>query len=126
MKYCIHCGKEVLDDAIICPGCGCSVQYGNGNPQQNGFSKGGGNGQGAPSFNDSYSAVSILGLVFSYKSAYRADFKHCCAQRRAENGQFKVADHIQGGYNNFRCNSGADCFFHNILDNSHVCMDCVT
>ena len=41
------------------------MQYGNGNPQQNGFSKGGGNGQGAPSFNDSYSAVSILGLVFS-------------------------------------------------------------
>lgn len=68
MKYCIHCGKEVLDDAIICPGCGCSVQYGNGNPQQNGFSKGGGNGQGAPSFNDSYSAVSILGLVFSFIS----------------------------------------------------------
>ena len=28
MKYCIHCGKEVLDDAIICPGCGCSVQKG--------------------------------------------------------------------------------------------------
>lgn len=68
MKYCIHCGKEVLDDAIICPGCGCSVQYGNGNPQQNGFSKGGGNGQGSPSFNDSYSAVSILGLVFSFIS----------------------------------------------------------
>lgn len=68
MKYCIHCGKEVLDDAIICPGCGCSVQYGNGNPQQSGFSKGGGNGQGAPSFNDSYSAVSILGLVFSFIS----------------------------------------------------------
>ena len=23
MKYCIHCGKELFDEAIICPGCGC-------------------------------------------------------------------------------------------------------
>ena len=26
MKYCQHCGKEILDEAVICPGCGCSVQ----------------------------------------------------------------------------------------------------
>lgn len=26
MKYCAHCGKEVLDEAVICPNCGCSVQ----------------------------------------------------------------------------------------------------
>ncbi len=26
MKFCQHCGKEVLDEAVICPGCGCSVQ----------------------------------------------------------------------------------------------------
>ena len=25
MKYCEKCGKEILDDAIICPGCGCMV-----------------------------------------------------------------------------------------------------
>ncbi len=25
MKYCQHCGKEVLDDAVICMSCGCSV-----------------------------------------------------------------------------------------------------
>ena len=23
MKYCTHCGNEVLDDAVICPKCGC-------------------------------------------------------------------------------------------------------
>ena len=23
MKYCSHCGKELFDEAIICPGCGC-------------------------------------------------------------------------------------------------------
>ena len=26
MKFCQHCGKELLDAAAICPGCGCSVQ----------------------------------------------------------------------------------------------------
>ena len=25
MKFCSKCGKELLDDAVICPGCGCSV-----------------------------------------------------------------------------------------------------
>ncbi|MDE7083995.1 MAG: hypothetical protein K2O81_01980 [Clostridia bacterium] len=68
MKYCIHCGKEVLDDAIICPGCGCSVQYGNGSSQQNGFNKAGYNRQGAPSDFDAYSPVCILGFVFAFFS----------------------------------------------------------
>ena len=25
MKYCTHCGKELLDEAVICVNCGCSV-----------------------------------------------------------------------------------------------------
>ncbi len=25
MKYCTHCGKEILDEAAICVGCGCAV-----------------------------------------------------------------------------------------------------
>ncbi|MBQ2933385.1 MAG: zinc-ribbon domain-containing protein [Clostridia bacterium] len=25
MKFCTHCGKELLDEAVICPGCGCAV-----------------------------------------------------------------------------------------------------
>ena len=25
MKYCTKCGKELLDEAVICPGCGCAV-----------------------------------------------------------------------------------------------------
>lgn len=24
MKYCNHCGNQVLDEAVICPKCGCS------------------------------------------------------------------------------------------------------
>lgn len=26
MKYCTHCGKEIMDEAMICVGCGCAVQ----------------------------------------------------------------------------------------------------
>ena len=25
MKYCSKCGKELMDEAVICPSCGCSV-----------------------------------------------------------------------------------------------------
>ena len=31
MKFCQHCGKEIMDEAVICPGCGCSVQTTNNN-----------------------------------------------------------------------------------------------
>lgn len=26
MKYCTKCGKELFDEAVICPGCGCSCE----------------------------------------------------------------------------------------------------
>ncbi len=26
MKYCKHCGAELLDEAIVCPKCGCSAE----------------------------------------------------------------------------------------------------
>ena len=26
MKYCTHCGAEILDDAVICVKCGCKVE----------------------------------------------------------------------------------------------------
>lgn len=29
MKYCTKCGKELMDEAVVCPGCGC--------PQGNGM-----------------------------------------------------------------------------------------
>lgn len=25
MKYCSHCGKQILDEAVMCPHCGCMV-----------------------------------------------------------------------------------------------------
>ena len=28
MKYCEKCGKELLDGAVVCVGCGCSVDGG--------------------------------------------------------------------------------------------------
>lgn len=61
MKFCTHCGKEVMDDAVICPNCGCSVQY-DENPQ----------GAAAPQNTapvDSYSTLSIVGLVLAFFTA---------------------------------------------------------
>ncbi len=26
MKYCKHCGNQVIDEAVICPKCGCSIE----------------------------------------------------------------------------------------------------
>ncbi len=28
MKFCSKCGKEIVDEAIVCPNCGCAVAYG--------------------------------------------------------------------------------------------------
>lgn len=25
MKFCSHCGKEIMDAAVVCPHCGCAV-----------------------------------------------------------------------------------------------------
>ena len=25
MKFCEKCGKEIMDEAVICPGCGCAI-----------------------------------------------------------------------------------------------------
>ena len=25
MKFCQKCGKQIMDEAVICPGCGCSI-----------------------------------------------------------------------------------------------------
>ncbi len=25
MKFCAKCGKEIMDEAVICPGCGCAT-----------------------------------------------------------------------------------------------------
>ena len=32
MKYCSKCGKELMDEAVVCPGCGCAQS---GNAVQN-------------------------------------------------------------------------------------------
>lgn len=26
MKYCSHCGKEIMDETVVCPHCGCQVE----------------------------------------------------------------------------------------------------
>ena len=27
MKFCQHCGKEIMDEAVVCTGCGCAVNH---------------------------------------------------------------------------------------------------
>lgn len=27
MKYCSKCGNEIIDEAVICPKCGCETEY---------------------------------------------------------------------------------------------------
>ena len=29
MRFCQHCGKEMMDEAVVCPNCGCSAQAAN-------------------------------------------------------------------------------------------------
>ena len=29
MKYCQKCGKEIAEEAVICPGCGCAIEQKN-------------------------------------------------------------------------------------------------
>lgn len=35
MKYCTHCGKEIMDEAVICVGCGCAVGEQSNGPVNN-------------------------------------------------------------------------------------------
>jgi uncharacterized membrane protein YvbJ len=57
MKYCSHCGKELLDEAVVCPNCGCPVE----NYQQQ-------NQTYNQQTYQSYSGLSIVGLIFSFIS----------------------------------------------------------
>lgn len=57
MKYCSHCGRELLDEAIVCPGCGCAVEK-KEEPKQP---------ETQPtSNNSSYSGLSIGGFVCAF------------------------------------------------------------
>lgn len=33
MKYCAKCGKQLMDEAVICPNCGCAVDDAKSNTQ---------------------------------------------------------------------------------------------
>ena len=33
MKFCSKCGKEIVDEAIVCPNCGCAVTDSSANKQ---------------------------------------------------------------------------------------------
>ena len=56
MKFCTKCGKQIMDQAIVCPGCGCLVEK-----NSTVF---------APSANESKTQASlilgIVGIVFAW------------------------------------------------------------
>lgn len=54
MKYCSKCGKEIIDEAVICPGCGCAQ----GNVQES-FSQ---TSQGVDNSNESTFVWAVLGF----------------------------------------------------------------
>lgn len=56
MKYCSKCGKEIVDEAVICPGCGCAQ----GNNVQNNIANS--NVQGNDVSQSKVNAWSILGF----------------------------------------------------------------
>jgi uncharacterized membrane protein YvbJ len=84
MKYCSHCGAELRDEAVICPSCGCPVE----NVQQ----------QPIPQGNQSYSALSIIGVVFAFLSPLIGLILSIVAGNNAKSvGDFKSASLAKTG-----------------------------
>lgn len=99
MKYCSHCGREVLDDAVICPGCGCSVRY-DGAGAGNGFSKPNGvpQQQPIPPYADNYSGLSVAGLILSFISPLIGLILSIVAHNEAKRtGSLKTASMSKAG-----------------------------
>lgn len=81
MKYCSHCGKELAEEAVICPNCGCAVD-----------------GVTAKKSSESNSdIIAILGLVFSFISSIVGlvlsiiAYKSAVAEDNKRNKNFAVA-----------------------------------
>ena len=55
MKFCQKCGKEIMDEAVVCPGCGCAVAN---NISKNEFNDAPDNGYAILSF-----FIPIIGLI---------------------------------------------------------------
>ncbi len=56
MKYCVHCGKQLPDDAIYCTECGYNQQTVHTQPPQGYYTASA----------DTYSPLSIVGFVLSF------------------------------------------------------------
>ncbi len=56
MKYCEKCGNEIIDEAVICPGCGCPV-----NGAKMSTPVGGGNKKMQKSM-----ILGIIGIIFAW------------------------------------------------------------
>lgn len=50
MKFCAHCGRELVDEAVVCPGCGCACNN-------------------SAIGNDKWNGLAIAGFVVSFFAA---------------------------------------------------------
>lgn len=57
MKYCAHCGNQLLDQAVVCPKCGCATEY-----------------YTSDEITPGYNVLSIVGFVVSIVSVIFAYF----------------------------------------------------
>ncbi|MDE5766576.1 MAG: zinc-ribbon domain-containing protein [Clostridia bacterium] len=97
MKFCTHCGKEVMDDALICPNCGCSVQY-DETPQGAAAPNAPQPQYRAPAPVDNYSTMSIIGLVLSFFTAFVGLIISVMAYNEAKNtGSLKSQSMAKAG-----------------------------
>lgn len=77
MKYCSHCGKELLDEAVVCTNCGCPAKT-NVPPRY------------APE--PGYTGLSIAGVVLAFLFPLIGLIVSIIAQNDARNsGNFKSA-----------------------------------
>lgn len=75
--FCVHCGKEINDQAIVCPNCG--VATGNYKVTRNNSPSNDGNGMAIAGFVCSF-FIPLLGWIFGGMGLFRA-------QKR--NGKYK-------------------------------------
>jgi hypothetical protein len=70
MKYCSHCGKEICDEAVVCPNCGCAAE----GPHRGGPNHGGPEGPrpdepfrgfGFPKFRP-LDIMAVIGFILSF------------------------------------------------------------
>lgn len=65
MKFCTHCGNQLLDEAVICPKCGCAVDS-DSRDTFNSTPRSGGASEGMVKATKALLIVACIFSIFSY------------------------------------------------------------